>query len=118
LAWQLDLGPVFWFLLWTGLVVAWLVAVVISLFWLWRLVKALFAAVSASADALERLGQTGRFTPATPAPMALEATPEQLVQLRRQLRARRQARQQRRQLAHQATMRQWSVLAGYRDAAP
>lgn len=108
----------FWFLLWTGLVLAWLAAVAISVVWLWRLGKALFAAVSTSAEAMERLGQTGRFNATSPAPAALDATPEQRVQLRRQLHTRRQARRRRRQLAHQATMQRWSVLAGYKDAAP
>jgi len=102
-------------LLWTGLVVAWLVAVAISLVWLWRQAKALMRAASRSADALERLSQTGQFPGTQPATVAIDAKPEELAQIRRQMRDRKQARKDRRRAAHQATYQRWSVLAGWRD---
>jgi len=108
---------VFWFWLWTGLVVAWLTAVVISVIWLWRLIKQFMAAGSTAAAAMERLEQTGNFAATTPAPVAIDAPAEDLLAIRRAMRTRRQARRDRRRTAHQATYRRWAVLAGWQDQA-
>ena len=108
----------FWFLLWTGLIIAWLVAVVISMIWLWRhRAKPLIKAVETAGQAFERLGQTGQFHASQPAPVAVDATPQQRADIRQNLQDRRAARRARRRAAHKATWRQWAQLAGWRGSS-
>jgi len=111
---HVDFGLVFWFLLWTGLIVAWLAAVALSLRWLWhQRVKPLGAALSQAGEAFERL-EHGQFAGSTPAPVAVDATPQQRAQIRGALGSRRAARRARWHAAHQATWDRWAELSGRR----
>lgn len=103
----------FWFALWTALIVGWLTAAFFGLRRLWRQAAALGRELEGLASAAERLTEAldlaPRPDPVPPPDLDAVAARRRLDQLRRRRRDRRDARRRRAREIH----REWDRLAGW-----
>jgi hypothetical protein len=98
-----------WFFLWAGLILVGLLALLVTLRWLWRQTRGLMEALAQAERRLDGIGRQ-EFTPApTPKP-ALEATGEELGARLGARRERIEDRGARRRARNQLAYSRWAVL--------
>ncbi|MDR1823730.1 MAG: hypothetical protein LBR27_00055 [Bifidobacteriaceae bacterium] len=102
----------FWFLLWTGLILAWAVGVFFGLRWLWRRFRAFMDAFAGLGEAMAVFDDgTERFH-AAPIPRPLPSLDEALAR-RRGVQATRRAKRATKRARNQQRYDEWLALAGW-----